>query len=217
MSLMNVIIYTSDDDQDLPAYRAAIREATTRESMLPSWTERTAGPREKCAAKIIVNNRVIWRKESGRTFDPDRLIAKLHRELHPDMPRKVKRFIQQGLSFVLALFIAFFPKCPFCWAAWLSSFGLIGANAIPYRPWYIYVSVAMLVMNIWALYLLNRKVSVVPLMFNLAGALIIVINRFTVDSIVMMIMGGLLLLAAAGSSSAPLWMKKSGFRPALTR
>ena len=37
-------------------------------------------------------------------------------------------------TFASAAF-AFFPKCPICWAAYLSAFGITGLKRIPYAPW----------------------------------------------------------------------------------
>src|SRR5262249_51879337 len=31
--------------------------------------------------------------------------------------------------------VAFFPKCPVCWAAYLSMFGVAGLQSVPYAPW----------------------------------------------------------------------------------
>ena len=39
------------------------------------------------------------------------------------------------LGTLASLGVAFFPKCPVCWAAYLSVFGIAGLEQIPYAPW----------------------------------------------------------------------------------
>lgn len=55
---------------------------------------------------------------------------------------------------VFPILLAFFPKCPVCWAAYLSVFGISSIQSIPYSPWLIPVIMVIMVFN---LFLLHRK------------------------------------------------------------
>lgn len=107
-------------------------------------------------------------------------------------------------SFAVSLFIAFFPKCPFCWAAYLSLFGLTGSLAIPYRPWLLPVSILLLMINLTVLYFTRGKHGLRPFWLSVAGAALIVVNRLYFPSVLFVITGALLLLSAA------LWNSLSG-------
>jgi protein SCO1/2 len=51
---------------------------------------------------------------------------------HTSMVRKSTPPIFATLA---SLAFAFFPKCPVCWAAYLSLFGIVALEQIPYAPW----------------------------------------------------------------------------------
>jgi hypothetical protein len=212
---MHVVIHTKDEDENLPVYRRTIKEAMTRLNLLPAWDEisyatgdEAGRRRERILPRITMDGTVIWSEKYKDNLSVDYLVGKMQKR-----PRlKFVRILQKNLSFMLALFIAFCPKCPVCWAAWLSGFGLVSASAIPYRPWYLYLSVALMILNIVALYLLNKKHDFKPLLINIAGASLIIVNRFTVNQSALMIIGGILLLAGAAWSSMPVWMKRNKLR-----
>jgi protein SCO1 len=47
-----------------------------------------------------------------------------------------------------SLGVAFFPKCPICWAAYLSMLGIAGLEQIPYSPWLLPVLAAVMLINL---------------------------------------------------------------------
>lgn len=61
------------------------------------------------------------------------------------------------LSGVSALVVAFFPKCPMCWAAYLSMFGIAGADWLTNSPWLLPLFVLALVLNVGSLWWLARR------------------------------------------------------------
>lgn len=60
------------------------------------------------------------------------------------------------LSTIAALGVAFFPKCPLCWAAYLSVFGIAGLNQIPYVPWLQPVLALVVLINIASVWIRGR-------------------------------------------------------------
>ena len=55
-----------------------------------------------------------------------------------------------------SLAFAFFPKCPVCWAAYLSGFGIAGLSRIPYAPWLAPAFAALMLLNVAAVWLRSR-------------------------------------------------------------
>jgi protein SCO1/2 len=59
-------------------------------------------------------------------------------------------------STFVSLGVAFFPKCPFCWAGYLSLFGIASLNRIPYSPWLQSVLIVVMVINLASVGLRGR-------------------------------------------------------------
>jgi protein SCO1/2 len=77
-----------------------------------------------------------------------------------------------------SLGVAFFPKCPICWAAYLSVFGVAGLNQIPYSPWLRPVLVAVMLINIASVWLRGRSTGRMSGFYLVsAGALAIVVLK----------------------------------------
>jgi protein SCO1/2 len=76
----------------------------------------------------------------------------------------------------LAVVTAFFPKCPVCWAAYLSVFGVAGLDSLPYSPWLLPVFVTLLLVNLVSVR--RRSASqgtTVPFWLTAAGAAVILV------------------------------------------
>lgn len=63
------------------------------------------------------------------------------------LPAWLHRTLGATGSLLLALAIALFPKCPLCWAAYLSLLGIAG-SAVPYSPVVLPLLVALLALNL---------------------------------------------------------------------
>src|SRR2546425_8919047 len=87
-------------------------------------------------------------------------------------PRTVLRSVMAvGLSFL----VAFFPKCPMCWAAYMSALGIAGLAQIPYMSFVFPVLVGMLGLH---LFLLGRQMIRVrpgPFLASVVGTLIVLL------------------------------------------
>ena len=53
--------------------------------------------------------------------------------------------------------VAFFPKCPICWAGYMSVFGIAGLQRIPYSPWLQPALVAVMLINLASVWLRGRS------------------------------------------------------------
>jgi mercuric ion transport protein len=79
---------------------------------------------------------------------------------------------------LISVGIAFFPKCPLCWAAYMGVLGSIGFVRLPaYQPWMLPVLVALLGLH---LYLLFRQLAAHrywPFGCSVVGAVCILLGR----------------------------------------
>lgn len=61
------------------------------------------------------------------------------------------------LSAVPPLVVAFFPKCPVCWAAYLSAFGIAGLQNVPYSPWLLPVFILLMLINLMLVFKRSKQ------------------------------------------------------------
>ncbi|MCW3105798.1 MAG: hypothetical protein JWQ09_304 [Segetibacter sp.] len=86
---------------------------------------------------------------------------------------KAKKIYKATLSMLLSLVIAFFPKCPLCWAAYMSMFGSFGVSNVPYMKWLLPVLIAFLGLHLFLIVKKVKEKGYGPFVFSLIGALII--------------------------------------------
>jgi len=77
-----------------------------------------------------------------------------------------------------SLAVAFFPKCPICWAAYMSVFGIAGLEQIPYSPWLQPVLVVVILINLASVWFRERSSGrMYPFYLVCAGALAILVSK----------------------------------------
>lgn len=77
-----------------------------------------------------------------------------------------------------SLGVAFFPKCPICWAGYLSLFGVAGLQRIPYSPWLQPLLIAVMLINLTSVWLRGRSTGRMSAFYLVsAGALAILISK----------------------------------------
>ena len=72
-------------------------------------------------------------------------------------PRIVRSAGFVTFTSIVALLTAFFPKCPVCWLAYLSVFGLAGFQWLQFKPWLLPLLVCLMVLNLGALWWRGRS------------------------------------------------------------
>jgi mercuric ion transport protein len=103
-------------------------------------------------------------------------------------------------SVLMSILIAFFPKCPFCWAIYMSMFGSIGLARLPYMPWLFPVLMAFLAFHLLMLWRKVPQKGYLPFLISLAGAVVILSGKvffplaqwLSVAGMVLIISGSLL-------------------------
>lgn len=99
-------------------------------------------------------------------------------------------------SMLLAVLVAFFPKCPMCWFSYLSILGVAGAESIPYSPWLMGVLVALLLANLYFLYRsAQARNGYLPFALSLAGSAALLLMNPQVGLPRWLIAPGFVLLA----------------------
>lgn len=94
-----------------------------------------------------------------------------------DLKTKSKKTFKAFGSTFLSLIIAFFPKCPLCWAAYLSMFGSFGLSNVPYISWLYPVLVGFLVLHLFLIFKKVKEKGYWPFILSIAGASIILSTR----------------------------------------
>lgn len=94
--------------------------------------------------------------------------------------------------------VAFFPKCPMCWAAYMSVLGLTGLEHIPYLPWLKAFFVLVILVNVAAVWWRGRQVGSMGAFYLVtAGSLTVLVARILCDWPSVAVAG--IALIAAGS------------------
>ena len=97
----------------------------------------------------------------------------------PPSPPEPRRAMAPWVGTLAALGVALFPKCPICWAAYLSAFGVAGLGSIPYSPWLQPLLAAAMLVNLGSMWLRGRATGrMAPFWLGAAGALLIGAARF---------------------------------------
>lgn len=92
----------------------------------------------------------------------------------PPLPERRRRTLAPWLGTVAALGVALFPKCPICWAAYLTAFGVAGLGSIPYSPWLQPVLAAAMLVNLGSMWMRGRATGrMAPFWLASSGALAI--------------------------------------------
>ncbi|WP_276133773.1 hypothetical protein [Polluticoccus soli] len=107
------------------------------------------------------------------TAMPDRrafLIAQARLQQGQDQGREIQDVSKQnngtspaGRTFrsignaLMGVVVAFFPKCPVCWAGYMSLFGAIGLQSIPYTPQVLFLFIAGMAVNLYIQYRICRR------------------------------------------------------------
>jgi protein SCO1/2 len=76
---------------------------------------------------------------------------------------------------ILSVVTAFFPKCPVCWAAYLSVFGIAGLEQMPYSPWLLPLFACLMLINLGSLWLQQRSQGAGGFYLAATGAFLILV------------------------------------------
>jgi protein SCO1/2 len=88
--------------------------------------------------------------------------------------------IGNAVALLATIGVAFFPKCPICWAAYLSVFGIAGLDQIPYSPSLQPILATVMLINLGSVWLRARATGrMLAFYFASAGALAIICSKFS--------------------------------------
>jgi hypothetical protein len=140
--------------------------------------------------------------------NPQKCCCTAAAEQIPPLPLSKKKITVRSVSSaLLSILIAFFPKCPLCWAAYMSMFGSLGIARLPYMGWLFPVLLLFLGMHLLILYKKAAQIGYLPFFISLLGALLLLFTRILFPS-----EKWLLLLGMASIISGSLLNSFSGNR-----
>ena len=122
---------------------------------------------------------------------------------------KISAFVQPKIravfSAVLSFIIVFFPKCPFCLAAYLSVFGITNMHFLRFAIKLLPLFVALLCLNLYALYKgARRRNGLLPFYLSLSGlACMVVFGQILESRLAGYVAIGLMLTGALLNSMPP--------------
>ena len=117
----------------------------------------------------------------------------------PEVAREKRpRIASPMLATLASVAVAFFPKCPICWAAYLSMLGVTGLTQIPYSPWLQPIFAVLMVANVASVWWRGRATGRMsgPYLVTL-GALAILASKIDSGSLKLAAVGIVLTLAGS--------------------
>ena len=93
----------------------------------------------------------------------------------------LKKTVKSIPSIMLSLFIAFFPKCPLCWAVYMSMLGSFGITEIPYMKWLLPVFIVLLGFHLGLLLKKVPSKGYGPFVISLIGFSILLFSKLLFD------------------------------------
>ena len=99
-------------------------------------------------------------------------------------------------SILLGILIAFFPKCPLCWAVYMSMFGSIGIAKLPYMPWLLPVMLVCLLFHIAMQYRTIPLKGPMPFSGSVLGATCLLLARFVFPEMKWLLIAGMFFIIA---------------------
>jgi protein SCO1/2 len=109
------------------------------------------------------------------------VIAELRKQLTRDRRRKVfpqslRSLLRNIVSFLPSISIAFLPKCPLCWASYVSVLGITDIQILNFTPWLLPALVVLLVIHLLSLLKgADKRNGLLPFFLALAGAFCILL------------------------------------------
>jgi len=145
-------------------------------------------------------------------------ISRLIKEVPTGKGGQIVKIVSENLrTIVFPLLIAVFPKCPVCWAAYMSAFGIASMKGIPYSPWLVPLFALGIGINLWILYQARHKRNgLTPFGVSSLGAAALLIGGLWLDLKTGMYAGILLILLGSILNSLPFsWFQRlMGWRTA---
>lgn len=128
----------------------------------------------------------------------------------PSVTKATKSLPAIGVS----VLVAFFPKCPVCWAAYMSMFGSFGLAQLPYQGWLYPVLLTFLGVHLFFIYRKVKTKGYGPFLISLVGATVLIATRlFTINSEAVLYLGMLCILGGSLWNSFEFSFRKT---PSLT-
>jgi mercuric ion transport protein len=204
---MEITLIWEKDDEQLKTARQMLRQALVALSILPAWNEWQIGSaafplhlKKYQKLTILVNGHLIYAQNSDSVASQTvedwkvKIQAALQKRPHTSLKQKIYFLI----SILPALFLAIVPKCPFCWAAYMTAFASLGLPTFAFPKWMLPFFAVLLAIN---LYILGRlayyQKKYIPLVFNLLGIACIGIGKFIWNNNLWIWLGVLFILAAS--------------------
>ncbi|MGH2666281.1 MerC domain-containing protein [Flavobacterium sp.] len=110
----------------------------------------------------------------------------------------VKKTFRSIPSILMSILVAFFPKCPLCWAVYMSMLGSFGLAKIPFMWWLLPVFTLFLAVHLWMLFRRIPEKGYGPFVFSVIGFTVLLFGKLAhLDSEWLSVTG--MLFIATGS------------------
>jgi len=121
---------------------------------------------DKRGKAIMAQTRLQWQPEEVAD-----ILASLQSSRYDILPAAVKNIWRVISNTIIGILIAFFPKCPVCWAGYMSLFSAIGLQSVPYSPKMLYIILVGMALSLFINFRISKKKKIVVVFYiNLLGS-----------------------------------------------
>lgn len=114
--------------------------------------------------------------------------------LPQSMEPATKQTVRTIPSLLISVLVAFFPKCPICWAAYMSLFGSLGLAKVPYMGWLYPILLTFLGLHLWLLFKKVPQKGYGPFLLSLLGVVFFLVERIWFSNVEVLLYTGMALI-----------------------
>lgn len=121
--------------------------------------------------------------------------------------KKRRKIIPVNSSVVFAMGLTIMPKCPLCWAAYLSVFSSLGLGTIDYQSWFLPAMLILLLSSLgFMFYQAYCRKIYGPVLLIIGGAVMVILGKFLFNTGFLMYAGLTVVLLGSVWNTFPGWL-----------
>ncbi len=212
------LVYNADCWQ-ISEIRKALRLALLKSGYKVFWKEWKSDDealperlKHESPFALFINEKLTLQVQAGEVPSESELMQLISQKQNSITQKKEgkRKFPKIKFSILSVVGVAIIPKCPLCWAAYMSIFSALGFSAIPYPKWLLPAMVIFLIASVgFTLYQAFIRKRFTYMRWIFSGLVLLLLGKFILNITLIMYLGVAVLIATSFGyqlSRRPLWL-----------